>query len=570
MYKRFLSYYRPYTFLLAMDMLCVLLAGAVDLAFPQVLRFLTNDVFKRSGEEIAGLLFNITCALIVMYVIRYAAMYMTGAWGHIMGARMESDMRKSIFQQYQKLSFSYYDRNNTGDMLSRIVTDLFDIAELAHHGPETVLLAVIKIAGSFILLLMLNVQLTLILLVVTLAMTLFTAYQNRKAREVFIQNRKKISEINARVVDSLSGIRVVKSFSNENLENKKFDVRNQDLLGTKEHSYRVLGFMHAGNAFCQGILYTVILSVGGYLVSKGKLPAGELAIYALYVGIFLHPVDMLLHFTESFQRGMSGFKRFDELMKIVPDITDAPDAVSVDKVTGKVRFEQVSFGYNQDKEVLHQVSLELAPGKTTALVGTSGGGKSTICALLMRFYDIWSGSITIDGIDIRKYKQHDLRKHIGIVQQDLYMFNGTVRENILYGKQNATEAEMINAAKKAYIHDFVMTLPNGYDTEVGERGVRLSGGQKQRLSIARVFLKDPEILILDEATSALDNESERKIQKALGELSRGRTTLVIAHRLSTIQNADEIAVVSDGKIIEKGSHAELLKQNGAYARLTRI
>ena len=570
MYKRFLSYYKPYRHLLVLDMLCVLISAAIDLAFPQVLKYLTEKVFQLPGEEIMRVLLHVTVLLVVMYIVRYAAMYIVGAWGHIMGARMEADMRRSIFRQYQKLSFSYYDRNNTGDMLARVVTDLFDISELAHHGPETVFLAAIKITGSFILLMMLNVQLTLILSAVTLTMTLFTVIQNRKLRQIFAENRKKISDINARVVDALSGIRIVKSFSNENLENSKFDIRNNDLRATKEHSYRALGFMHSGNALCQGILYTVILGVGGYLVAKGKLPAGELAIYALYVGIFLHPLDMLLHFTESFQRGMSGFKRFDELMRITPEITDATDAVEVAKVTGTVKFDMVSFGYNPEKEVLHKISLDLYPGKTVALVGTSGGGKSTICALLMRFYDIWSGAITIDGIDIRKYKQSDLRKHIGIVQQDLYMFNGTVRENILYGKYGASDEEMIEAAKKACIHDFIMTLPNGYDTEVGERGVRLSGGQKQRLSIARVFLKDPEILILDEATSALDNESEREIQKSLKELSNGRTTLVIAHRLTTVQNADEIVVISEGRAIEKGTHNELTALNGVYAKLSHI
>lgn len=570
MYRRFLSYYKPYWHLFIMDMVCVLIAAAADLAFPQILRYMTGKVFLLPGNEIIPILVRVTAALFVMYLVRYAAMYMIGAWGHIMGARMETDMRRSIFRQYQKLSFSYYDKNNTGDMLSRIVTDLFDIAELAHHGPETLLLAAIKIAGSFVLLLMLNVPLTLILFAVTLLMALLTYIQNRKLSRIFAENRKKISDINTRVVDSLSGIRVVKSFSNETLENSKFDQRNNSLLATKEMSYRALGFMHSGNALCQGILYIIILAVGGLYVAQGKLAASELAIYALYVGIFLHPVDMLLHFSESFQRGMSGFKRFDELMKTTPEITDAPDAVELEKVTGKVSFRDVTFGYAKDKEVLHNIDLDLEPGKTVALVGVSGGGKSTICSLLMRFYDIWSGSVTIDGTDIRKIKQSDLRKHIGIVQQDLYMFNGTVRENILYGKQDASDEEMIEAAKRASIHDFIMTLPNGYDTEVGERGVRLSGGQKQRLSIARVFLKDPEILILDEATSALDNESERKIQKVLGELSSGRTTLVIAHRLSTVRRADEIVVISDGKAVERGTHEELSAKDGIYSRLSHI
>ena len=570
MYRRFISYYKPYTWLFALDMLCVLVAGAIDLAFPQILRYMTKEVFERPGKEVASILAYAAVGLIVMYLIRYAAMYFIGAWGHIMGAWMETDMRKSIFLQYQKLSFSYYDKNNTGDMLSRIVTDLFDIAELSHHGPETLLLASIKIIGSFILLMMLNVPLTLILFAVTLLMAFLTCIQNRKVSRIFAENRKKISEINTRVVDSLSGIRVVKSFSNESEENRKFDRRNRELLDTKVRSYRALGLMHSGNALCQGILYVIIICGGGWFVVRGDLKVQELAIYALYVGIFLHPVDMLLHFTEQFQRGMSGFRRFDELMKLTPDVTDAPDAESLEKTAGRVQFKDVRFGYAPGKEVLHGIDLELFPGKTTALVGVSGGGKSTICALLMRFYDIWEGSITLDGKDIRKLKQDDLRRHIGIVQQDMYMFNGTVRENILYGKLDASDEEMISAAKKAHIHDFVMTLPNGYDTEVGERGVRLSGGQKQRLSIARVFLKDPEILILDEATSALDNESERKIQMALKELTAGRTTLVIAHRLTTVKGADEIVVIEDGKVSERGSHQELIEKNGAYAHLSHI
>lgn len=570
MYRRFVSYYRPYIHLFVLDMVCVLVAGAADLAFPQILRYMTQNVFERSGKEILSVLFYVSAGLLAMYLIRYAAMYCIGAWGHIMGARMETDMRRSIFRQYQKLSFSYYDKNNTGDMLSRIVTDLFDIAELAHHGPETLLLASIKITGSFVLLLMLNVPLTLILFAVTALMASMTYIQNRKVGRIFAENRKKISEINTRVVDSLSGIRVVKSFSNESEENKKFDQRNRALLDTKVRSYRALGLMHSGNALCQGILYIIIIGGGGWFVARGELKAQELAIYALYVGIYLQPVDMLLHFTESFQRGMSGFKRFDELMKLTPEIRDVPGAESLEKTSGCVRFNDVRFSYTPGKEVLHGIDLELHPGKTTALVGVSGGGKSTICALLMRFYDVTSGEITLDGKDIRKLKQDDLRRHIGIVQQDMYMFNGTVRENILYGKLDASDEEMIRAAEKAHIHDFIMTLPNGYDTEIGERGVRLSGGQKQRLSIARVFLKDPEILILDEATSALDNESERKIQMALGELTKGRTTLVIAHRLSTVRKADEIAVIEDGRVTERGNHQELMEKNGAYARLSHI
>ncbi len=570
MYKRFVAYYRPYWHLLILDMLCVLLAGAADLAFPQLLRFLTGDVFRRSGSEIMQILFYLTGGLLIMYLIRYGAMYFIGAWGHIMGVRMESDMRRDLFRHCQKLSFSYYDKHNTGDLLSRIVNDLFDISELAHHGPETLLLASVKIIGSFCLLLLLNVKMTLILLAVTVIMTVFTYFQNRRVHRIFAENRKKISEVNSQVMDSLSGIRVVKSFGNERLENRKFDISNRAFLDTKEYGYRAMGFMHSGNALCQGVLYLVILGGGGWFVAKGQLAAQELAIYALYVGIYLQPLDMLLHFTEMFQRGMTGFKRFDELMRLIPEVADTPGAQPLQNCSGLVEYRDVSFHYVPGQEVLNHINLQLDPGKRVALVGVSGGGKSTICALLPRFYDVCAGGIFIDGVNVKDIELESLRRHIGIVQQDLYMFNGTVRENIAYGKPDATDEEIIAAAEKAYIHDFIMSLPDGYNTRTGERGVRLSGGQKQRISIARVFLKNPEILILDEATSALDNESERKIQRALAELSRGRTTLVIAHRLSTIRDADEIVVIDNGKAVERGTHDELMHLNGIYAELSRI
>lgn len=569
MLKRFLSYYRPYWLLLILDMFCVLLASAIDLAFPQLLRFMTTDLFFRPRSEMLDMLFTLTAALLLMYVVRYVAMYFTGAWGHIMGARMEKDMRRDLFQQYQKLSFSYYDRNNTGELLSRLVTDLFDITELAHHGPETALIAGTKIVGSFVLLLFLNVKLTLIIFAVTAAMAVFTFIQNGKLRKIFRDNRKKIAEVNAGVVDALAGIRVVKSYRNEALENRKFDRRNQAFLASKEESYRALGKLHSGNALLQGVLYLVILGCGGWMVASGELRGGELAIYALYVGIFLSPLDMLLHFTEQFQRAMSGFRRFDELMSLTPDIVEKKDAVTLPQISGKVEYRNVKFSYNAGQEVLHGVSLELAPGTTVALVGASGGGKSTICSLLPRFYDVSGGGVFIDGVDVRDLKLDFLRKHIGIVQQDLYLFNGTIRENIAYGKPDAEFDEIVSAAKKADIHDFIASLPDGYDSEVGEHGVRLSGGQKQRISIARVFLKDPEILLLDEATSALDNESERKIQRALIELARGRTTLLIAHRLSTVTHADKIVVIADGNVAESGTHDELMAKEGIYARLSR-
>lgn len=570
MLRRFLAFYRPYRGLFFLDMACVVIAGAIDLAFPQFLKLLTNGLFQQSGEVILRSLLWIAAGLMVMYLVRYVCNYITLSLGHIMGAKMEADMRKKLFQQYQKLSFSYYDTHNTGEMISRLVNDLFDITEVAHHGPETLLMSGVKIIGAFILLLTIDVKLTMLLFIVTLIMTVFTFIQNRKLRKIFTDNRKKIAAINSEVMDSLSGIRVVKSFSNEEFENRKFDNCNNRFLDSKKESYRAMGLLHGGNSFFEGLLYIVIIAGGGYMVATNAMKPESLAIYALYVGIFLHPLNMLLHFTEQFQRGYTGFKRFDEIMNLTPEIRDAADAVEINGFKGNVVYNKVNFAYEKDIPVLNDISFQLEPGKTVALVGTSGGGKSTICALLPRFYDVGSGSITIDDVDVRKIKLDFLRRHIGIVQQDLYMFNGTVKENIAYGKPGAGDEEIVVAAKKAHIHEFIMSLPDQYDTLVGERGVRLSGGQKQRISIARVFLKDPEILILDEATSALDNESERKIQQALSELAVGRATLVIAHRLSTIRNADEIIVIENGSAVERGSHSELMALDGVYAKLTNM
>ena len=568
--RRLIHYYRPYKLLFFADMMCALVVCAVDLAFPQVLNWMLKHVFTREVGTIMRTTVIVGVSLLLLYLVRYACQYFITCYGHIMGAKMERDMRQELFEHYQKLSFSYYDRNNTGEMMSRLVTDLFDIVELAHHGPETLLISSVKIIGSYAILLCINPGLALLLAAVTAVMTVFSYHQNKKMRTVFMDNRKKIASVSSGIQDSLAGIRVVKSFSNEKLEKEKFAGKNGDFYDSRVSSYRVMGFFHSGTALFHGLLYIAILTGGGWYISQGKLNPAELAIYALYVGIFIQPIEMLLHFTEMFQRGFTGFRRFCEIIDTAPEITDSPGAVELVSPRGSVAFKDVSFSYNKEQSVLQNINIELAPGKTVALVGPSGGGKSTICALLMRFYDTCAGKIEIDGNDIRNYTLSSLRKNIGIVQQDIYMFSGTIRENIAYGKPDATMEEIINASKRANIHDFVMSLPDGYDSQTGERGVRLSGGQKQRISIARVFLKNPPILILDEATSALDNESERKIQGALQDLAKGRTTLVIAHRLSTIRHADEIIVIDKGLVVERGTHDILINNDGIYAKYCRL
>jgi len=482
-----------------------------------------------------------------------------------MGARMETDMRKDLFNHFQRLSFSYYDKNNTGEMMSKLVADLFDISELAHHGPENLFISALKIVGSFIFLMLINVQMTLILLFVTIIMVLFTVYKNIKMAPTFTDNRVKIAAVNSSVQDSLSGIRVVKSFANEDVESEKFSISNLEFLLSKIATYKTMGNFHAWNSFFEGLLYVVVIVSGGVFIAEGSLKITDLAIYVLYINIFINPIDVLINFTEQFQKGYAGFKRFMEVIETQPDIVNKAGAKPLYDVVGEIEYKNVSFRYNDDYSVLDNVNLKIKAGKTIALVGPSGGGKTTLCSLLPRFYDVTSGSVTIDGLDIRDITLESLRNTIGIVQQDVYMFDGSIKKNIAYGKVDATDAEIIAAAQNANIHEFILSLDEGYDTYVGERGVRLSGGQKQRLSIARVFLKNPPILILDEATSALDNESEQYIQKSLEKLSENRTTIVIAHRLSTIKNSDEIVVVTDVGIQERGSHKQLLENDGIYA-----
>lgn len=564
--RKFIQYYQPYRNIFYLDMFCALIVSLIDLAFPQILNWLVKGVFSQEAAAILRFLPWLALGLFIMYLIRSAGRYYITYQGHVMGAHMESDMRQDLFDQYQRLSFSYYDRDNTGEMMSKLVSDLFDISELAHHGPENLFISLLKISGSFILLFWINVPLTLILIAVTGVMVLFSFIQNRQMRAVFMDNRRKIAGVNASLQDSLAGIRIVKSFANEDLERKKFSRSNLLFLDSKKEGYRRMGVYFAGNNLFQGILFVTILVAGGFFVAQGTLHPADLAVYALYINIFITPLETLIQFTEVLQKGYSGFKRFLEVVETQPDILDRPDAKPLQEVKGDIAFNDVRFSYDNSKMILNEVNIKIAAGKTIALVGPSGGGKSTLCNLLPRFYDVIGGSITIDGKDIRNITLTSLRDSIGIVQQDVYMFTGTIRDNIAYGRPNASMEEIMLAAKQANIHEFIMGLEDNYDTFVGERGVRLSGGQKQRLSIARVFLKNPPILILDEATSALDNESERHIQQSLEELADGRTTIVIAHRLSTIRKADEIIVISDDGIVERGDHTALLRQNGIYAK----
>ena len=564
--KKFIHYYGPYKTVFFIDLLCAAIISLVDLAYPQILRSATKTLFTQDKAIILQALPWIAIGLFMMYVIQSFCKYYVSCQGHIMGAKMERDMRQELFEHYEELSFSYYSQNNSGQMMSKLVSDLFDISEFAHHGPENLFISLVKIVGSFIFLFLINKKLALPLIVLVILMFLFSFRQNQKMQRTFMENRKKIGDVNASLQDTLSGIRVVQSFTNEEIEKEKFQKSNHAFLVSKKDNYRCMGEFMSSNLFFQGMMYLVTLVYGGYLIANNEMSAADLAMYALYIGIFISPIQILVELMEMMQKGLSGFRRFLDVMETEPEIQDAPDAVELKDVKGRVCYEDVSFHYSDDETtVLSHVSIEIPAGKSVALVGPSGGGKTTICSLLPRFYDVTGGRVTVDGQDIRSLTLKSLRSQIVVVQQDVYLFSGSIRDNIAYGKPDATEEEIIEAAKCANIHDFIMELPDQYDTFVGERGARLSGGQKQRISIARVFLKNPPILILDEATSALDNESERWIQHSLEELSKNRTTITIAHRLSTIKNADEIIVITENGIAERGTHETLLEKNGIYA-----
>lgn len=580
MLRRFLSYYRPEIGWFIADTLCALTYAGIDLAFPIILRNLTDGLFTEGAQAIMGALPYLALGLAAMYLVRTACIYFVAAQGHIMGARMESRMREDLFDQYERFSFAYFDAHNSGDMMSRVVNDLFDISEGAHHLPEWIIICGMKIIGALAILFTISPVLAGALTLVTVVFVGIMVRQNLHMRAVFADNRKKISGVNSQLQDSFAGIRVVKSFANEDTERAKFRVANGRYLSSKIDQYTVMGHYQATSAVMTAVHYITVIVLGGLLVARGELSVVDMATFALYISLFTGPIETLVNSTETLQKAIAGFRRMDEVLATAPDIQDKPGACDLKVTDGAIEYCDVCFSYPDaevgedgralDRPVIDHLSLSIHPGETIALVGPSGGGKSTTCSLLPRFYDIDAGSIAIDGQDVRDVTQESLRRAIGLVQQDVYLFDGTLRDNIAYGRPGASDAEIEGAARRANIHDFIASLPEGYDTMVGERGSRLSGGQKQRIAIARVFLKNPAILILDEATSALDNESEEAVQESLERLAADRTTIIIAHRLSTIKNADEIATVEHGRVVERGTHAELLERGGTYARYYRM
>lgn len=569
--KRILNYYRKYKLLFFSDLFFAILGAAVTLAFPMIVRHITNSVIYFELSKAQEVIMQLGTIMIVMVLVEFMCNYYIAFYGHMMGAKMEADMREEIFGHYQKLSFTFYDDQKVGHLLSRVTSDLFDISELLHHGPEDLVISIIKILGSFIILAFVDLKLAIIAFLFVPVMAVYAGVLNRKMTGAFKRNRARIADINSQIEDSLSGIRVVKSFANESVEMSNFKKGNQKFLESKRKSYLYMGAYHSGmNAF--STMITVVVLVGGFgFVTQGTLEVVDLITFLLYINNFIEPVKKLVNFTEQFQNGYSGYSRFCEIMDIQPDIKDKDDAITVEKLNGNIVFDKVAFQYNnQSHNVLCNIDLDVQQGEYIALVGPSGAGKTTLCSLITRFYEVSQGVIKIDGIDIRDMKLQNLRNNIGIVQQDVYLFAGTIMDNIRYGKPDATDNEVLEAAKHANAHEFIMALPDGYDTDIGQRGVKLSGGQKQRISIARVFLKNPPILIFDEATSALDNESELVVQQSLESLAENRTTFVIAHRLSTVRNAQRIIVLTDEGIAEQGSHNELIEKQGIYSGLYQV
>lgn len=569
--KKMISYYRPYRGIFWADMFFAILAAGITLMIPLLVRYITNEVIYLPKEQAVEKILQIGIFMIILLAVQCYSNFFISNYGHVMGAKIEYDMRAEIFAHYQKLSFSFFDNQKVGQLMARITTDLFDISELMHHGPENIVISIIKIIGAFVILLGISPRLALCAFALVPLMVIYAFFFNRRMKRAFKQNRVKIAEINSQIEDNLSGIRVVKSFANERIEREKFKAGNDGFLAAKKNSYLYMGGYHAGLGTFTTMINIVVVIAGGLFITGGSVEITDLLTFLLYISIFTDPVRTLIDFTEQFQNGYSGFERFMEILAIEPDIKDSEEASVLKDVKGDITFDNVSFRYEENTEkVLNHINLNVSAGSYMALVGSSGAGKSTLCSLIPRFYDVTGGKILLDGRDIRDVKLKSLRNQIGIVQQDVYLFAGTVYENIRYGKPDATKEEVIEAAKNANAHEFIMNLPNGYDTDIGQRGIKLSGGQKQRLSIARVFLKNPPILIFDEATSALDNESEKVVQESLEKLAKNRTTFVIAHRLSTIRNAEKILVLTENGIEEEGTHEELLEKQGIYEKLYRV
>lgn len=566
--KKMFSYYKPYKGIFFADMFFATLSAAVALTIPLVVRYVTSTLIYKTTAEIVHQIIFIAIGLLLLLAVDCYSRFFIGNYGHVMGAKMEYDMRAELFAHLQKLSFSFYDDAKVGQLMSRVTSDLFDITELLHHGPENIILSLLKIAGALIILLNINGWLALAAFIVLPFMFWFALVLNKRMRAAFKSNRVKIAAINEQIEDNLSGIRVVKSFANEDIENEKFKIGNDGFLAAKKNSYHFMGIFQSGVGVFSTLIQVNVIIAGAILIAYSKINISDLITFLLYINVFTDPIRTLVDFTEQFQNGYTGFERFREIMDIEPDIKDSENAVELKNVKGKIEFQNVSFKYNDGAEgVLNNINLTVPAGAYMALVGSSGTGKTTLCSLIPRFYDVTEGTIRIDGKDIRDVTLSSLRNHIGMVQQDVYLFAGTIFENIAYGKPGAGREEVIEAAKNANAHEFIMSFPDGYDTDIGQRGIKLSGGQKQRLSIARVFLKNPPILIFDEATSALDNESEKVVQESLEKLAKNRTTFVIAHRLTTIQNAEKILVLTEEGIAESGSHEELLAKGGIYEKL---
>ena len=566
--KKMFSYYKPYKGIFFADMFFATLSAAVALTIPLVVRYVTSTLIYKTTAEIVHQIVFIAIGLLLLLAVDCYSRFFIGNYGHVMGAKMEYDMRAELFAHLQKLSFSFYDDAKVGQLMSRVTSDLFDITELLHHGPENIILSLLKIAGALIILLNINGWLALAAFIVLPFMFWFALVLNKRMRAAFKSNRVKIAAINEQIEDNLSGIRVVKSFANEDIENEKFKIGNDGFLAAKKNSYHFMGIFQSGVGVFSTLIQVNVIIAGAILIAYSKINISDLITFLLYINVFTDPIRTLVDFTEQFQNGYTGFERFREIMDIEPDIKDSENAVELKNVKGEIEFQDVSFKYNDGaEEVLNDINLTVPAGAYMALVGSSGAGKTTLCSLIPRFYDVTEGTIRIDGKDIRDVTLNSLRNHIGMVQQDVYLFAGTIFENIAYGKPGASREEVIEAAKNANAHEFIMSFPDGYDTDIGQRGIKLSGGQKQRLSIARVFLKNPPILIFDEATSALDNESEKVVQESLEKLAQNRTTFVIAHRLTTIQNAEKILVLTEEGIAELGSHEELLAKGGIYEKL---